>query len=1007
MSYTTLEIPEKEVAQLVLQHYGITGEVKKLKGELDFNYHIKSSSGEAFNAKISRPKPDAAHISFQIALVRYLAGRNFPAQLPNPVLALNGEEYIRIAGDRLLRLQSWVPGREIAEVCPRSDDLLRQWGRLCGHFSKQLEGFSHPAAHRSYPWDPVNTLASRQYMHLFSSAKHREIAHYFWGRFEEKVRPVLGLLRKSVNYNDAHEHNLLANDRLDAPEICGVIDFGDAVYTATISELAIACAYACMEKPDPLAAASQLVAGYHEAYPLKDEELKVLYDLIAARLMITVARAANNKREEPENTYLLVSEQQAWKLLEKWRSVAPAFAYYTFRASCGWEACPANEHFLSDMARADITPVIELDEARTITLDLSIGSLSLGNNSCFNQVDRFKATIQAMLADGGALAGIGGYGEARPFYLTDNYRIEGNNGAQWRSIHLGIDIWVAVGTAIRAPLDATVHSFQDNNSDYDYGPTIILEHLLADGKKLYSLYGHLSRASLLHLEEGQAIKKGSVFAEVGDAPENGNWPPHLHFQLMHDMLGARGDFPGVAFPNEVKAWKSICPDPSVFIGITPATKPMWQAEELLALRHRHLGKNLSLSYHQPLYMLRAYMQNFYDHTGRRYLDTVNNVPHVGHQHPKVVKAAQAQVALLNTNTRYLHHNITSYAEALLATFPEELSVVFFVNSGSEANELALRMIQNYTGQSDVVALKVGYHGNTNACINVSSYKFDGKGGKGRPSNTHIVPMPDVYRGQYRDPSTAGKQYASHISEVLEQLRAEGRKVAGFICESILSCGGQIVLPENYLKEAYRIIRAEGGLCIADEVQVGFGRTGSHFWGFELQGVVPDVVTLGKPIGNGHPLAAVVTSRAVADAFANGMEYFNTFGGNPVSCAIGQAVLEVVAEEKLQENARLTGEYVIAGLKKLQQKHPIIGDVRGKGLFLGIELVRNKTTLEPAAEEATYLINRMRARAILMSTDGPLHNVIKIKPPLCFSKADADYLLQHLDMVLSEDFLRMA
>ena len=1007
MAYSTLNIPEMQVAQLAKQYYGIEGEVKKLKGEVDFNYYIRSNSGEEFNLKISRPNPEVEHIEFQLALIKHLLAKDFPVQLPIPIAGLNGEEYIWVENQRVMRLQKWVQGREVAEVSPRSDELLRQWGSLCGHFSKCLEDFSHPAAQYSYHWDPSNTLLSKKYIHLFESEEQKAIARYFWGMFEEKVSPVLSQLRKSINYNDAHEHNIMASYKLDAPQICGVIDFGDAVYTATINELAIACAYAGMHKPDPLAAVSVLVAGYHKVFPLEDEELKVLYYLIAARLMITVARAAKNKKEEPENDYLVISERVAWDLLEKWRKVDPSFAYYTFRNSCGWEACPANDNFLSSLKKEDITPVIQLDEASTTTLDLSIGSLSLGNNSRFDQIDRFKATIQTMLAEERALAGIGGYGEARPFYLTDNYRIEGNNGAQWRSIHLGIDIWVPAGTPVQAPLDAKVHSFQDNDRDCDYGPTIILEHTLVNGEKLYSLYGHLSRVSLDNLKEGQLIKKGNAFATVGDAPENGNWPPHLHFQLMHDLLGAKGDFPGVAFPDEAAVWKSICPNPKDFIGIEPLIKAMWQSRDIEALRHEHLGKNLSLSYDKPLYMLRAYKQNFYDHTGRRYLDTVNNVPHVGHQHPRVVKAAQSQAALLNTNTRYLHHNITSYAAQLLATFPDELSVVFFVNSGSEANELALRMIKTYTGRNDVVAVKVGYHGNTNACINVSSYKFDGKGGGGSPSNTHIVPMPDVYRGEYRDPSTAGRQYASHIGEVLEGLNSKRQKAAGFICESILSCGGQIVLPEGYLKEAYRIIRAEGGLCIADEVQVGFGRVGTHFWGFELQGVVPDIVTLGKPIGNGHPLAAVVTTRAVADTFANGMEYFNTFGGNPVSCAIGQSVLAVLEEEKLQENARTIGAYLITGLKNLKEKHAIIGDVRGKGLFLGIELVKNKTTLEPAAKEATYLINRMRERAILMSTDGPLHNVIKIKPPLCFSKTDADYLLQNLDIVLSDDFLRIS
>jgi len=401
-------------------------------------------------------------------------------------------------------------------------------------------------------------------------------------------------------------------------------------------------------------------------------------------------------------------------------------------------------------------------------------------------------------------------------------------------------------------------------------------------------------------------------------------------------------------------------------------------------------------------MLRGYMQYLYDTDGRRYLDTANNVPHVGHQHPRVVQAAQQQIAVLNTNTRYLHENILQFAHELLQTLPPQLSVVHFVNSGSEANELALRMAQAYKGRKDMIAVEVGYHGNTNGCIDLSSYKFNGKGGKGCPPHTQIVPIPDTYRGLYRNPQSAGLQYASHITQAIQSIHNRNQQPAGFICEGIISCGGQIVLPQNYLKHAFKLVRDAGGVCIIDEVQVGFGRVGEAFWAFQLQDVVPDILTLGKPIGNGHPLGAVVCTPEIAEAFANGMEYFNTFGGNPVSCAIGTAVLQTIKDESLQENAHQVGQYLIKGLKDLQTKHPIIGNVRGHGLFLGFELVRNPETLEPADTETAYLANRMRELGFLMSTDGPYHNVIKIKPPICFNHQNADLLLHFIDQVMKEN-----
>ncbi len=504
------------------------------------------------------------------------------------------------------------------------------------------------------------------------------------------------------------------------------------------------------------------------------------------------------------------------------------------------------------------------------------------------------------------------------------------------------------------------------------------------------------------------VRRGQPIAAFGSVSENGAWPPHLHFQAMLDMLGFEGDFPGVAFPEEWPAWQSLCPSPEPLAGLPEgATRPEREEpglEEILQSRRRHLGRSLSISYRRPLHIVRGFKQYLYDASGRRYLDTVNNVPHVGHQHPRVVRVAQQQMSLLNTNTRYLHTHILRYAEALLAKLPPELSVLHFVNSGSEANELALRLAKAYTSQRDMVVVEAGYHGNTNACVGISSYKFDGKGGRGAPRWVQVAPIPDSYRGLHRG-ADSGPAYAGYVQKAIEKVQQQGRGIAGFISESILSCGGQVVPPPGYLREAYRYVREAGGVCIADEVQVGFGRVGKAFWGFELQGALPDIVVMGKPIGNGHPLGAVACRVEIAEAFANGMEYFNTFGGNPVSCAIGREVLRVVGEEGLQEHARQVGNCLLEGLRGLQQQYPLIGDVRGHGLVLGFELVTDRESLAPATAQASYLANRMRDKGVLMSTDGPFDNVLKIKPPMCFDQGNADFLLQMLEEVLREDFCR--
>jgi len=422
--------------------------------------------------------------------------------------------------------------------------------------------------------------------------------------------------------------------------------------------------------------------------------------------------------------------------------------------------------------------------------------------------------------------------------------------------------------------------------------------------------------------------------------------------------------------------------------------------ELLAGRKRNLGPSLSVSYESPLHIVSGVREFLFDAGGRRYLDCVNNVAHVGHSHPYVVQAATNQAAILNTNTRYLHELLIEYSERLIDLLPEPLSVVYLVNSGSEANELALRLARAHTNRTDVVVVDYAYHGNTSAMIDLSPYKFDGPGGRGRPAWVRKVPMPDVYRGNHRG-EDAATQYAREVSRAATQIAEHEGGLAAFFCESAVSCGGQIILPPGYLREAYASVRNAGGVCVADEVQTGFGRAGTHFWMFETQDVVPDIVTLGKPIGNGHPLGAVVTSPEIAASFANGMEYFNTFGGNPVSCATGLAVLDVIRDEELQQNALEVGTYLKEQLRLLQARHVLIGDVRGQGLFVGIELVRDRGTLEPADREATQLIERMKDRRILLSTDGPFHNVIKIKPPLVFSAKDADVLVSGLGSVLRE------
>ena len=512
------------------------------------------------------------------------------------------------------------------------------------------------------------------------------------------------------------------------------------------------------------------------------------------------------------------------------------------------------------------------------------------------------------------------------------------------------------------------------------------------------------RQSLRGLCLGQRVEGGERFAAVGAPPENGDWWPHVHVQIITDMLDVPCNVNGVAPASQRRTWLSLSPDPNLMLGIPPerlARHPATAA--LLERRVRRFGGNVRLSYaHHPLQIVRGWMQYLFDETGRTFIDGYNNVPHVGHAHPRVTREVAAQLGTLNTNTRYLHEVAVRYAEELTSTFPSPLEVCYFTASGSEANELALRLARASTGHRDLIVMDGAYHGHTTTLIDISPYKHAGPGGAGAPDWVHVSPIPDVYRGAHKagDPE-AGRKYARAVGDVIGTVAARGRGLCAYIAETCPSVGGQILMPPGFLPEVYRLVRQAGGVCIADEVQTGFGRLGTHFWAFETLGVTPDIVVLGKPIANGYPMGAVVTTRAIADGFDNGMEFFSTFGGSTAACVAGLTTLHVTREEQLQDHARRVGAHLLADLRALQRNHELIGDVRGSGLFVGVELVRDRASLEPATEEAGRIVNRMRELGVLVGTDGPHHNVIKIRGPMPLGLSDIDCLVAAFERALRE------
>ena len=417
---------------------------------------------------------------------------------------------------------------------------------------------------------------------------------------------------------------------------------------------------------------------------------------------------------------------------------------------------------------------------------------------------------------------------------------------------------------------------------------------------------------------------------------------------------------------------------------------------MIERRRKLLGSAYKLFYHEPVHLVRGEGVWLYDAAGRKYLDMYNNVPHVGHCHPYVVEALTKQIATLNTHTRYLHESILEYAERLTGKLADGLDTAMFTCTGSEANELALRIARHFTNGTGIIVTNFAYHGNTKAIYEISTSDI---AASKLAEYVVTVPFPDIYRGEFHG-QDAGEKYAGYVQRAVDELKRRGIKPAAFVIDTIISSGGVVEPPRGYLKAAAEIIRNAGGLFVADEVQPGFGRTGKQFWGYEADGLIPDIVTMGKPMGNGHPLAATVSRREIVEKFASRGRYFNTFGGNPVSCVAGLAVLDVLEQEGLQENARLVGEYLTAGLQALAEKHTAIGDIRGTGLFIAVELVKDRVSREPATAFADDVVNGLRDRGVLTGSIGPDANILKLRPPMVFSKENADYMLDILGETLA-------
>lgn len=999
VNFPAPDVTPEQASALLARHYGLGATAQPLEGERDRNFHVTAADG-SYVFKVVNGSEPLAESEFQAQILLHLARVAPELAVPRLIADQNGQPLAHSDAGNALRLVSWLPGQPLALAADRRA-ALAGLGRFLGQLDRALQGFIHPGALRVFDWDIRQTPLAQDRLDHIQSPEDRALVAQFLDHFADHVAPKLAGLRAQVIHNDTNDWNVLTQAGEPA-EIAGIIDFGDAQHAPLIAEVAVACAYAIMGSDDPISDAVTLTAAFHAEYPLLEAELDLLFDLIMARLVISVSMSAMRSDQVGDNPYLAVSEAPAWTLLRRMAAMNRRFATAILRHGCGFDATPGAKAVIAWLHenRRAFAPIVRPHPAMMTKALVPYGDPShpMTVTSANQQPNEASAWWDDYCAEHGITLGIGPWGEARTVYSGDMFKSRFIPGVR-RIHHLGLDLFMPAGTALYTPLAGRVRTVEIEHDPLGYGGLVAIDHSPEGAPPFVTLWGHMAHEVLHRLKPGDLLAAGDLVGHMGANTENGGWSPHLHFQISTDVSLSATQMLGVGEARFLPVWAELFPDAADLAQIPPesfASSGRTRAQ-IVAGRKDILLPNLSISYADPIKFQRGEGAYLIDDQGRAYLDCFNNVCHLGHAHPRVVEALARQAGILNTNTRYLHDLILTYAERLTATLPEGLSVASFACSGSEANSLALRMARTATGRDNAVVLDWAYHGTTQELIDLSPYKYQRKGGKGRPAHVYQADVPDSYRAPMGLSGAAlTDHYAQSVAAQIAQMQRDGRDPAFFIAESIPSVAGQLFFPEGYLAQVYAQIRAAGGVCIADEVQVGFGRVGAHWWAFEEQGVVPDIVTMGKPIGNGHPMSAVVTTREMADRFNNGMEYFNTFGGNPVSCAVGLAVLDVIEGDGLRANAKTIGDYLLTRFRALQDRHPVIGDVRGMGLFLGLDLVTDRKTKAPATEFARRVNNEARLRGVLMGTEGPYDNVLKLRPPMIFTRADADLLVEVLE-----------
>ncbi|MBX4899398.1 aminotransferase [Rhizobium bangladeshense] len=962
------DVSASDAEEILLAHYSLSGTLAELGSQQDRNYRVDSDRGR-YVLKICHAAYEARELEAQNAALHHLKSRQDAPRVPNVIPTNDGREIVvlTVRGHGYqVRLLEYLEGQGLTEKRYLAPASVAALGALCARLAQSLADFDHPGLDRSLQWDlrRAGPVAVQLLSAITDSAARDRIAKTMV-KAVRRIQPLAPSLRLQAVHHDVTGDNVVGHRDAHGHTIPdGVIDFGDIIRGWLVGDLAVTCASLLHQANGDPFHILPAVTAYQAIYPLRDEELKALWPLIVARAVILVASSEQQMSIDPDNDYVRSNLDRERAIFDTAMSVPFELMEAAILKAAGAEvAAPQPSAWL---------PLLpDIDPATIAYVDLGVRSAHFSAGNWLNADMDWRLLARAATENGTAATRYGEYRLSRAAL--------GNTAGQ-ATFALHVDICLAAGSAVAAPFAGRIGWKDQHLTLSDDSMTLHLDGLdpLIEGG----------------VEDGAVLAAGDPLGSVfGEASSLGG----LRLQLC-SVAGLEP--PLFARPREAAAWSVLCPSPSPLLG-PGADAPPPETADLLARRQAHLASAQKNYYAAPPQIERGWREHLFDVEGRAYLDMVNNVTILGHGHPRMAAAISAQWQRLNTNSRFHYAAIAEFSERLAALTPDGLDAVFLVNSGSEANDLAIRLAHAHSGARNMLCLLEAYHGWSAASDAVSTSIADNPlAPTTRPDWVHAAVSPNTYRGAFRGPDTAAS-YLGAAKPIFEMIDAGGQGLAGFICESVYGNSGGIPLPEGYLKEIYAEVRARGGLCIADEVQVGYGRLGHYFWGFEQQGVVPDIITIAKGMGNGHPLGAVITRREIAQSLEKEGPFFSSTGGSPVSCVAGMTVLDIMAEEKLQENARTVGDHLKARLAALIDRHSIAGAVHGMGLYLGLEFVRDRTTLEPATEETAAICDRLLELGVIMQPTGDHQNVLKIKPPLCLSIESADFFADMLEKVLQE------